>query len=82
MARPTINPRGTNLAGAYIDGQIRGPALGTNSVGLTQVPTVLERSISIGSAPRLRVQRLQQCILTPALYRITLPTRLTFGPFE
>ena len=43
------SPRGTNLAGAYIDGQIRGPALGTNSVGLTQVPTVLERSISIAS---------------------------------
>ena len=49
MARPTINPRGTNIGGEYIDGQIRGPAIGTNAIGLTQAATALERNLTVNT---------------------------------
>ena len=50
MAHPTVNPKRTVIDGSsVIDASILGPKLGTNSVGLTQTPTVLQRHVTVSS---------------------------------
>ncbi len=55
MARPTMPVNRTILTGQNVaDGSIRNPKLGSNTVGLTQAATVIERNItvvSLGSTP-------------------------------
>ncbi len=55
MARPTMPVNRTILTGQNIaDASIRNPKLGTNTVGLTQAATVIERHVavvSLGSTP-------------------------------
>lgn len=55
MAHPTVNSQRTVLPGnAIVDGTILGPQVGTNTVGLTQAATAIQRSVlsvNLGGTP-------------------------------
>ncbi len=68
MAKPTVNPKRTVISGvSLIDGSVLGPKLGTNSVGLTQTPTAIQRNVtvvSLGVTPA--TGKVQQVFRAPA----------------